>query len=158
MIHFANCSFVTPEGVVVLTVLGVRVTDGGKHLVPRCGTFPGSYFQKSPKNMEKILEAQMFLSLVQKEDAKSKPHTFPRWIGFLTEHIHCSDFFRNMKRSDSGKPSNSHCDWEDIAGPCDGHACAEHHLLAVAVQHAVVRVPGHGQSERDVYFFMGFPA
>lgn len=34
MIHFADCSFVTPEGVVVLTVLGVRVTDRGEHLVP----------------------------------------------------------------------------------------------------------------------------
>lgn len=38
--------------------------------------------------------------------------------------------------------ANSHCDWEDIAGSGDGHARAKHHLLAVSVQHAVVRVPG----------------
>ena len=57
-----------------------------------------------------------------------------------------------------GRQSNSHCDWEDIAGRCDGHASAEHHLLTVSVQHAVVRVPGHRQGEGDVYFFMGFPA
>lgn len=53
--------------------------------------------------------------------------------------------------------SNSHCDWEDIACRCDGHASAEHHLLAVSVQHALVWVPGYGQGESDVYFFMGFP-
>lgn len=35
MIHFADRSFVTPEGVVLLTVLCVRVADGGEHLVPR---------------------------------------------------------------------------------------------------------------------------
>jgi len=28
----------------------------------------------------------------------------------------------------------------------------------VAVQHALVRVPGDGQRESDVYFFVGFPA
>lgn len=43
---------------------------------------------------------------------------------------------------DSRSSSNSHCDWEDIAGRRDGHASAEHHLLAVSVQHAVVWVPG----------------
>lgn len=37
MVQFADCSFVTPEGVVVLTVLGIRVTSCGEHLVPRCG-------------------------------------------------------------------------------------------------------------------------
>lgn len=37
MVHFADCSFVTPEGVVVLTVLGIRITDCGEHLVPRRG-------------------------------------------------------------------------------------------------------------------------
>lgn len=58
----------------------------------------------------------------------------------------------------TGRRANSHCDGEDIAGRSDGHASAEHHLLAVAVQHAVVWVPGQRQSERDVYFFLGFPA
>lgn len=57
-----------------------------------------------------------------------------------------------------GRQSNSHCDWEDIAGRRDGHASAEHHLLAVAVQHTLVWVPGYRQGESDVYFFMGFPA
>lgn len=37
VVHLANGSFVTPEGVVVLTVLGIRVADCGEHLVPRCG-------------------------------------------------------------------------------------------------------------------------
>lgn len=37
VVHFANGSFVTPEGVVVLTVLGIWVADRGEHLVPRCG-------------------------------------------------------------------------------------------------------------------------
>ena len=37
MVHLADCAFVTPEGVVVLTVLGIRVTDCGEHLVPRRG-------------------------------------------------------------------------------------------------------------------------
>lgn len=53
--------------------------------------------------------------------------------------------------------ANSHCDWEDVAGCGDGHARAKHHLLAVSVQHAVVRVPRQGEGEGDVYFFMGFP-
>lgn len=44
--------------------------------------------------------------------------------------------------SEPGSRSNSHCDWEDVAGRRDGHASAEHHLLAVSVQHAVVRAPG----------------
>lgn len=43
-----------------------------------------------------------------------------------------------MRRDEA---ANSHCDWEDIAGRRDGHARAKHHLLAVSVQHAVVRVP-----------------
>lgn len=37
VVHLADCSFVTPEGVVVLTILGVWVTYCGEHLVPRCG-------------------------------------------------------------------------------------------------------------------------
>lgn len=37
VVHFADGSFVTPEGVVVLTVLGIRVADCGEHLVPRRG-------------------------------------------------------------------------------------------------------------------------
>lgn len=37
VVHLADGSFVTPEGVVVLTVLGVRVSDCGEHLVPRRG-------------------------------------------------------------------------------------------------------------------------
>lgn len=37
VVHLADGSFVTPEGVVVLTVLGIRVADCGEHLVPRCG-------------------------------------------------------------------------------------------------------------------------
>lgn len=60
--------------------------------------------------------------------------------------------------NESGRQSNSHCDWEDIAGRRDGQASAEHHLLAVAVQHTLVWVPGYRQGESDVYFFMGFPA
>lgn len=37
VVHLANGSFVTPEGVVVLAVLGVGVTDRGEHLVPGRG-------------------------------------------------------------------------------------------------------------------------
>lgn len=37
VVHFADGSFVTPEGIVVLTVLGVRVADRGEHLVPGGG-------------------------------------------------------------------------------------------------------------------------
>lgn len=37
VVHFADGSLVTPEGVVVLTVLGVWVADCGEHLVPGCG-------------------------------------------------------------------------------------------------------------------------
>lgn len=37
MVHLANCSFITPEGVVVLAVLGVRVSDRREQLVPRRG-------------------------------------------------------------------------------------------------------------------------
>lgn len=37
MVHLADCSLVTPEGVVVLTVLGIWITDCGEHLVPRRG-------------------------------------------------------------------------------------------------------------------------
>lgn len=58
---------------------------------------------------------------------------------------------------ESVRQSNSHCDWEDIAGRCDRHASAEHHLLTVAVQYTIVWVPGYRQGESDVYFFMGFP-
>lgn len=62
-----------------------------------------------------------------------------------------------MPSHDLGRQSNSHCDWEDIAGRRDSHASAEHHLLAVAVQYTVIWVPGYRQRESDVYFFMGFP-
>ena len=37
VVHLADGSLVTPEGVVVLTVLGVRVTDRGERLVPGRG-------------------------------------------------------------------------------------------------------------------------
>lgn len=41
VINFADCSFVTPERVIILTVLGVRVTDCGEHLVPGGGVGVG---------------------------------------------------------------------------------------------------------------------
>lgn len=41
VVDFAHGAFVTPEGVVVLTVLGVRVPDGGEQLVPGCGVGVG---------------------------------------------------------------------------------------------------------------------
>lgn len=37
VVHLADGSFVTPEGVVVLAVLGVRVSHCGEQLVPRRG-------------------------------------------------------------------------------------------------------------------------
>lgn len=54
--------------------------------------------------------------------------------------------------------SNSHCDGENVAGRRDGHTGDEHHLLAVSVQHAVVRVPRQRKGEGDVYVFVGFSA
>lgn len=48
----------------------------------------------------------------------------------------------HAQNGESGNGSNSHCDREDVAGRRDGHARAEHHLLTVPVQHAVVRAPG----------------
>lgn len=80
MVHLADGSFITPEGIVVLAVLSIRVADCGEHLVPRSG------------------------------------------IGVCLWHAVWW----------------LHCDWEDIAGRRDGHASAEHHLLAVAVQYTVV--------------------
>lgn len=62
-----------------------------------------------------------------------------------------------MPSHELGRQSNSHCDWEDIAGCRDSHASAEHHLLTVAVQYTLIRVPGYRQRESDVYFFMGLP-
>lgn len=41
VVDFADGAFVTPEGVVILTVLGVRVPDGGEQLVPGCGVGVG---------------------------------------------------------------------------------------------------------------------
>lgn len=37
VVHLPNCSFVTPEGVVILAVFGVRVTDGGEDFIPGGG-------------------------------------------------------------------------------------------------------------------------
>lgn len=37
VVHFADGSFVTPEGIIVLTVLGVWVADRSEHLVPGGG-------------------------------------------------------------------------------------------------------------------------
>lgn len=37
VIHLADGSFVTPEGVVVLAVLGVRVADRGEDFIPGGG-------------------------------------------------------------------------------------------------------------------------
>lgn len=37
MVHLADGSFITPEGIVVLAVLSIRVADCGEHLVPRSG-------------------------------------------------------------------------------------------------------------------------
>lgn len=53
---------------------------------------------------------------------------------------------------------NSHCDGKDIAGCSDGHARAEHHLLTVAVQNTVIRVPGGRKGERDVHLLVSFPS
>lgn len=41
VVDFADGAFVTPEGVVVLAVLGIRVTDRGEQLVPGCGVGVG---------------------------------------------------------------------------------------------------------------------
>ena len=49
---------------------------------------------------------------------------------------------------------DSHGDGEDIACGGDGHAGAVHHLLTVAVQHTLVRAPGHGQREGDVHLLV----
>lgn len=37
MVHLPNGSFVTPEGVVILAVFGVRVTDCGEDFIPGGG-------------------------------------------------------------------------------------------------------------------------
>lgn len=49
---------------------------------------------------------------------------------------------------------DSHGDGEDVACGGDRHAGAVHHLLTVAVQHALVRAPGHGQREGDVHLLV----
>lgn len=41
MVDFADGAFVTPEGVVILAVPGVRVPDGGEQLVPGGGVGVG---------------------------------------------------------------------------------------------------------------------
>lgn len=52
----------------------------------------------------------------------------------------------------------SHCDREDVAGGCDGHTCAEDHLLTVTVKDTVVRVPQHRKGKGDVDILVGFSA
>lgn len=37
VVHLPNGSFITPEGVVILAVFGVRVTDCGEDFIPRGG-------------------------------------------------------------------------------------------------------------------------
>lgn len=68
---------------------------------------------------------------------------FPNQCKTLSAAHHLKKFCLCPKQhGESGKGSNSHCDWEDVAGRRDGHARAEHHLLTMSVQHAVVRAPG----------------
>lgn len=41
MVDFADGALVTPEGVVILTVLGIGIPDRGEQLVPGCGVGVG---------------------------------------------------------------------------------------------------------------------
>lgn len=51
-----------------------------------------------------------------------------------------------------------HCDGKHVAGCCDGHAGGEHDLLAVAVQDAVIGIPGSRKGECDIDLLVGFSA
>lgn len=37
VVHFADGSFITPEWVVVLRILGVRISRSGEYFIPGCG-------------------------------------------------------------------------------------------------------------------------
>lgn len=63
VVHFADGALVAPEGVVVLTVLGIRVSHRGEHLVPGCRVGVGlrNAVRRLPTN-QKQASTESFIS------------------------------------------------------------------------------------------------
>lgn len=64
----------------------------------------------------------------------------------------------SLSHMSMGVREHLHGDGEHAGVSCEGHAGCEHHLFTMPVKGTVVRAPGCGQGEGNIYLLLGFPA
>lgn len=85
VVHFADGALVAPEGVVVLTVLGIRVSDRGEHLVPGCRVGVGlrNAVRRLPTNQK---QASTELQIIHQAERLSEDEFVLEQDPFQTRH------------------------------------------------------------------------